>query len=182
MTNQRKSFQHLNRIYFWTATIHNWECILESDSTKEKIIEVLEWLAFKQFVTVYAFVIMPNHIHVIWEQKKFYGREAPLSTFLKRTAMYLLKELTKAGKDHLYFVGKANKKREIWRRDSLAIEIFSMKIAEQKLEYIHANPISGKWQLAKDFLSYTYSSANFYEGFEDNYKFLKDLYDEFYGT
>lgn len=31
------------------------------------------------------------------------------------------------------------------------------------LDYIHHNPVSGKWNLANDYLSYKYSSARFYE-------------------
>ena len=33
----------------------------------------------------------------------------------------------------------------------------------QKINYIHNNPVSGKWMLAKDFTAYEHSSASFYE-------------------
>ena len=33
----------------------------------------------------------------------------------------------------------------------------------QKINYIHHNPVSGKWMLAKDFVEYNHSSASFYE-------------------
>jgi hypothetical protein len=33
----------------------------------------------------------------------------------------------------------------------------------QKLDYIHRNPVSGKWNLAPDFTKYPHSSAGFYE-------------------
>ncbi len=33
----------------------------------------------------------------------------------------------------------------------------------QKINYIHNNPVSGKWMLAKDFVEYNHSSASFYE-------------------
>ena len=33
----------------------------------------------------------------------------------------------------------------------------------QKINYIHNNPVSGKWMLAKDFVAYEHSSASFYE-------------------
>ncbi len=33
---------------------------------------------------------------------------------------------------------------------------------EQKLNYIHHNPISGKWALTNDFTNYPHSSAAFY--------------------
>lgn len=34
---------------------------------------------------------------------------------------------------------------------------------EQKLNYMHINPITGKWNLVNDFTSYENSSASFYE-------------------
>ena len=41
--------------------------------------------------------------------------------------------------------------------------IYSEKFLLQKINYIHRNPVSGKWMLAKDFVSYEHSSASFYE-------------------
>jgi hypothetical protein len=41
--------------------------------------------------------------------------------------------------------------------------IFSEKFLLQKLEYIHRNPVSGKWNLVDDFTDYEHSSASFYE-------------------
>ena len=41
--------------------------------------------------------------------------------------------------------------------------IFSDKFLMQKLNYIHYNPVSGKWQLAENFVDYEHSSASFYE-------------------
>jgi hypothetical protein len=37
------------------------------------------------------------------------------------------------------------------------------KFLQQKLDYIHHNPISGKWNLADTFIDYKHSSAGFYE-------------------
>ena len=31
------------------------------------------------------------------------------------------------------------------------------------LDYIHGNPVQGKWSLVNDFVEYPYSSARFYE-------------------
>ena len=41
--------------------------------------------------------------------------------------------------------------------------IFSDKFLIQKLDYIHHNPVSGKWNLVRDFTEYEHSSASFYE-------------------
>ena len=61
------------------------------------------------------------------------------------------------------------------------IEIYNREVAKQKLDYIHFNPVSGKWVLAKDDLSYYFSSARFYENGVDDFGFLTNLFKEFDG-
>lgn len=54
-------------------------------------------------------------------------------------------------------------------KDSLdAKAIITQPFLLQKINYIHNNPVSGKWMLAKDpiaigFVEYEHSSASFYE-------------------
>ena len=177
----RKSYTRIGNIYFWTATIHNWLPLLQDDSAKEIIIGSLKYLSEKKLITVYAFVILPNHIHLIWQQNGLNGKETPKGSFLKYTSHLLLKQLNSKGEISYYKVVEANKKHEIWQRDSLGIEIYSRSVAKQKLDYIHFNPVSGKWSLAKDDLSYMYSSARFYETGNDEFGFLSDLYKIFDG-
>ena len=100
---------------------------------------------------------------------------------LKYTGHEFLKTLKAESKSYLYEVNAANKKHEIWQRDSLGIEIYSVKVAKQKLEYIHHNPVNGKWQLAKDYLSYHYSSVRFYETGMDEFGFLINIFTVLYG-
>ncbi len=101
---------------------------------------------------------------------------------LKYTGHTLLKSLKAEGKEGLYKVNMANKSHQIWQRDSLGIEIYSKPVAKQKLYYIHFNPVIGLWQLAKDDISYYYSSARFYESGVDDFGFLNDLYAVFDGS
>jgi hypothetical protein len=54
--------------------------------------------------------------------------------------------------------------------------ITSILVAKQKLEFIHNNPVKGKYQLSKDYLCYHYSSARFYETGEDEFGFLKNVF------
>ena len=76
-------------------------------------------------------------------------------------------------------VDEPNKKHEFWQRDPLAIPLYTRKVALQKLEYIHRNPLAEHWQLVKDPCDYNYSSARYYELNEKNFSFLKDLKEEF---
>ena len=145
----RKSYNTTNKIYFFTATIHNWLPLLEKDNNQEMIIDYLKKLSDEGMITVFAFILMPNHVHFIWRQNKLNGKETPQGSFLKYTAHEFLKKLKIAGQSKMYEVNAANKKHELWQRDSLSVEIYSKAVAVQKLNYLHFNPVSGKWKLSK---------------------------------
>jgi REP element-mobilizing transposase RayT len=178
MRIQRKSFFEIDRTYFFTATIHEWLPLLNSKKNKELVINYLKELSSKGLIKVYAFVIMPTHVHFIWQQLQKNGKETPQGSFLKYTAHELLKRVKQDGTSKLYEVNAANKKHEIWQRDSLSVEISARHFAKQKINYIHFNPVSGKWNLAKDYMHYRYSSARFYETGVDDFGFLYNLFHE----
>ncbi|NOU38910.1 MAG: transposase [Ferruginibacter sp.] len=140
------------------------------------MVDYLKKLSDEGFITVYGFVIMPNHIHIIWKQNKLNGKETPQGSFLKYTAHEFLKKLKENKTSVMYEVNAANKKHQIWQRDSLSVEIYSRLVAKQKLDYIHFNPVNKKWQLAKDDLDYYFSSARYYETKKDEFGFLNNLY------
>ncbi len=171
----------LNQIYFWTATINNWQNLLEKDVYKDVILNSLKHLSKAGKMDVFAFVIMPNHIHLIWQINENNGKETTQASFLKYTAHEFKKMLKKEGNNKLssYAVNATNKKYEFWQRDSLAIHLYNADIAYQKLGYIHANPVNKHWQLANDYCEYKYSTAKLYEMGISEFSFIKDLRNEF---
>ena len=63
---KRKSYIEPGEIYFWTATINKWQYLLADDGFKDIIVSSLDYLSKKGKFDIFAFVIMPNHIHLIW--------------------------------------------------------------------------------------------------------------------
>jgi hypothetical protein len=63
-TGTRKSFMKIGEVYFWTATINNWQHLLREDQFKDIIIQSLDNLSERKLIDVFAFTIMPNHIHL----------------------------------------------------------------------------------------------------------------------
>lgn len=151
------------------------------DKYKDVIIGSLEYLSNAGKIDVFAFVIMPNHIHLIWRTNELNGKETAQGSFLKYTAHEFRKMLLREGGAKLssYKVDAENKKHEFWQRDSLAVPLYSRAVAFQKLKYIHNNPLAEHWQLAKHPCDYKYSSAKYYELNEKNFSFLKDLWEVF---
>lgn len=82
----RNSRMSIGEVYFWTSTIKDWKHLLNQDKYKTLIIDCLKELVDKQLIKVYAYVIMPNHIHLVWELLEKNGKEMPHASFNKKTA------------------------------------------------------------------------------------------------
>lgn len=178
---RRNSFIEMGEIYFWTATINKWQRLLEKDEYKCVIINSLDHLSENGKIDVFAFVIMPNHIHLIWRINELNGKETSQGSFLKYTA-HEFKKMVKADKDYNladFAVDAHNKKFEFWQRDPLAVHLFTSDVAYQKMDYIHFNPCREHWQLADEPHLYDFSSAKYYETGAKDFGFLKDLRGEF---
>ena len=126
-------------------------------------------------VKVAAFVIMPTHIHLIWRVQNGYELENVQRDFLKYTAKDLLAlikdSMGEAGLEEL-FVGLKDRKFQVWKRNSMSIELIHEWFFKQKLNYLHANPCQPHWHLAAQPENYHYSSAKFYETGVDEFGFL----------
>ena len=177
--SQRKSYIRTGEVYFWTATINKWQKLLWEDRYKDVVINSLEYLSCAGKIDVYAFVIMPTHLHLIWKTNELNGKETAQGSFSKYTSHEFRKMLHREGKLITYKIEAGNKEHEFWQRDSLAFHLYSRRIALQKLKYIHNNPLAEHWRLARHPCDYKYSSARYYELNEKNFPFLKDLWEVF---
>ncbi|MFD2145533.1 transposase [Mucilaginibacter antarcticus] len=159
---------------FFTATILEWKHLLNSDAFKDIIINSLLFLTTEKSVVVYGFVIMPNHIHIIWQIQDGFIKEKIQQRFMKYTGQQLKFELAKIDPEQLnsYKVDAKDRSYQIWERNSLSIDLWSQPVFEQKLNYIHKNPVHEKWQLAIHPEDYKYSSAKFYETGVDDFGIL----------
>lgn len=170
----------IEKIYFFTATIKDWKPLLKEESFKKVIISSLSYLSDKDLIDIFGFVIMPNHIHLIFEMKKMNGKEFPHASFMKYTAHQFKKMLQAKPCNfdlHSFKVNWTSRNYQFWQRDSLPIELYTRKVIEQKLDYIHNNPLQAHWKLCKDIIDYKYSSASFYETDHTSFPFLKHYMD-----
>jgi hypothetical protein len=59
------------------------------------------------------------------------------------------------------------------------MELYRPKVAYQKPDYIHLNPMAKKWNMISDPTKYHYSSALFYDRGDSSFSFLKHIGEEF---
>lgn len=157
---------------FYTATILNWQHLLKEDKYKDIIIESLQFLIQQKRIALYGFVIMSNHIHLIWQPLAGYTISLVQSSFMKYTAQQFKRYLQKTNTILLetFKVNKCDREYQFWKREALNIELISSAVFNQKLEYIHYNPV--KAGLCNYPEEYYYSSAKFYYTGMDDFKML----------
>ena len=84
----------------------------------------------------------------------------------------LLKELryTKSSMLESFRVNKRDRKYQVWQRNALTVPLRTEAVIEQKLAYIHMNPLkAGLCTLPE---AYKYSSAKYYETGINDWDFL----------
>jgi putative transposase len=157
---------------FYTATVRNWLPLLADDNCKQIIMESLNFLVKQKKARIDAFVIMKNHIHLIWQPLPPYSLSRLQLIFMKFTAQKIKFYYMKNDPELIekYRVNLTNRKYQIWKREALSIELFTPAVFHQKLEYIHQNPV--KAGLCKFPEEYKYSSASYYHCGIDTFRIL----------
>ncbi len=155
-----------NHLYFITASLCGWKHLFIKPKYAEIILQNLAWMRQEKRIFLYAFVLMPSHLHAILKPRAI-PIGAVLQQFGSFTAHAILKQLKADQEQELLAFFQANKRDQrhehsLWQ-DIQAKNIFSRKFLVQKLEYIHNNPINKEWHLAENRSEYCFSSACFYD-------------------
>ena len=159
--------------YFITFTCVEWLSLFEITNSYDLVYDWFHIVKKEHDAGIIAYVIMPNHLHfIIYFPDEGFSLNTIISNG-KRFIAYKMIDRLEESKDSevLIRLGNLVTKREKMKGqlhkvfiDSFdAKPIFSEKFLKQKMDYIHHNPVSGKWMLAKDFTEYEHSSASFYE-------------------
>jgi putative transposase len=157
---------------YYTATILEWKNLLKPEKYKEIILDSFSHLVKEKRVLIFGFVIMDNHIHVIWQALVNNTSEKLRLSFMRYTAQQIKFDLQKFHPKVLerFYVGASDREYQFWERKPLSIELYTKEVFLQKLDYIHQNPVkAGLCMMATE---YKYSSAKFYEEGIDDFGWL----------
>ena len=126
---------------FFTATIQEWKHLLKEDKYKNIIVDTLKFLVTEGNVTINGFVIMPNHMHIMWQARANNDLQKIQNSFIKHTSKEFKKLLEKDNSLQAFEVNAINRKYNFWQRDSLNIELSTAAVFQQKLIYMPARPV-----------------------------------------
>ena len=157
---------------FFTATILEWKHLLANDLYKQVILNSLRFLVNDKRVVVNGFVIMSNHIHLIWQAMNGFTPKQLQHSLLSFTANKITQDLQLNNQELLQElrVNAKDRQYQVWERNALSVDLFSEEVYLQKLNYIHNNPVTAG--LCNVPGNYKYSSAAFYETLFDEFGFL----------
>lgn len=158
-------------IYFITFTCYRWKPLLAQTNAYDAVYKWFDYLRGKGSGII-GYVIMPNHLHLLMYLSPLFKTPNTVVANAKRFLSYeIVKRMGAMGASTLLQeLHGAVKKQEAQKGQIHRVfeESFDCKLCyspafiTQKLDYIHHNPVRGKWNLAADFALYPHSSAGFY--------------------
>jgi putative transposase len=58
-----------SNIEFFTATCLNWQNLLSKEKHMEIVLSSLKFLVEEERIWLYGYVLMPNHLHILWRRQ-----------------------------------------------------------------------------------------------------------------
>ena len=172
MSSENYIVRKQDGIYFLTFTITDWVDVFTRLNYKNIIVESLAYCRANKGLKLYAWCLMTNHLHLICSVEDTLKMSDFIRDFKKHTAKTILEEIQTQPESRrdwmLYrfeFVGKFDHRIEhyrFWQDKSHAVELSKTEMIEQRMHYIHENPVRiGIVAKTEDYL---YSSARNYAG------------------
>ena len=166
-------FHNSDGVYFVSFAVVEWLDIFTRKEYKNILIESLRYCQQKKGMEIFAWCIITDHVHLIFRSAGEQKPELLLGDFKRFTSKaiveaiidnqkeskqeFLLEQFLKAGSK-----SSNVKKYQFWRHDNKPIELWSNKVIDERINYIHNNPVEeGLVFRAEDYL---YSSAVDYAG------------------
>lgn len=159
--------------YFITFSVVQWVDVFTRESHREIFVDSLRYCQKEKGLTIYAWVLMSNHIHLIVSAKEGFNLSDILRDLKKFTSKAIISNIDQSTESRrgwmLWFFRSAGQRNsnninyKFWQQDNLPIELKFNTMINQRLNYIHENPV--KAGLVRNAEDYIYSSAiNYSEG------------------
>jgi REP element-mobilizing transposase RayT len=157
--------------HFMTFQVVDWVDIFSRKIYRDIVMDSMAFCRKNKGLEVYAYVVMTNHVHVIWRASKDNLSDV-VRDFKKFTGLHIIKaiqdENTKESRQdwllkRFEFAARSNVRNsdhQFWTHSNHLIQLFSGSFIDQKLNYIHQNPVRAGWVEKPE--DYLYSSARNY--------------------
>ena len=163
-----KIFKDDETPYFVTATTVNWLPLFSNPEIAKIIFDSLAFLQQNQRISIYAYVLMENHLHLIVssillakylaEFKSFTARRC-IDYYQSQGNKFILNLLKISKLPH-----RTDRDYQYWQEGFHPKQIQNEQMLKQKIDYIHQNPVRRGYVDQEE--HWRYSSARNFAGIE----------------
>lgn len=138
--------------YFVTSTVIGWVDAFSREMYKEIVCKSLAYCQGEKGLTLHAWVIMSNHIHLILSAQQGYIISSIMRDFKKFTSKKIIaaieENVQESRKNWMLnmfgYAGKNNNNNleyQFWQQDYHPIALDTAEKITQRLKYLHENPV-----------------------------------------
>jgi putative transposase len=158
-------------VYYVTFTIIDWLPLFINPEPTQIIVDSMQFCIREKGLRINAYVVMPNHVHMIVFDRKFDNErlQQTLTDLRKFTgrklADYIDNTLSDSLSKTIQGIELEDRERRVWQSGWHAEGLVGDNFWKQKMNYIHENPVrKGYVRLAEH---WRYSSAGYWLNGED---------------
>ena len=132
----------------------------------------LDYCRKNKGMEIYAWCLMPSHVHLVFKAKEANPSDLirDLKTYSSKKLQQLIEDNPQESKKEwmLWMMEKAAdkstnvKSRQFWQHHNKPIELWTAEVIQQKVDYIHNNPVESGF--VNEPHHWKYSSALDYSG------------------
>ncbi|PWN70670.1 transposase [Chryseobacterium phosphatilyticum] len=168
--SRKYKFHEKDGAYFISFATVFWIDVFTRIEYFDIVINALDYCRKNKGMSIFGYCIMPSHIHLLFRSEK--GEPSELirdfKGFTSRTLLKSIEENSRESRREwlLWMFEKAGKNNsnvkryQFWQQHNKPIEVWSLKVFEQKLNYIHQNPVENGFVVNP--WEWKYSSARNY--------------------
>ena len=155
-------------LHFLTFTVVGWIDIFTRQQYRDIVVKSFNYCRQHKNLRIGAYVIMSNHLHVIWQtDHNLSDIIRDFKTHTSRAITDAIRNEPESRRDWLLYMfnfyanqTNANNNFKVWTNNNHPEEIYTESFMNTKLDYIHNNPVRAG--LVAEPQHYLYSSASNY--------------------
>jgi REP element-mobilizing transposase RayT len=164
--SRKYKFHNPEGVYFISFAVQGWVDVFTRNQYKDILLDSLGFCQLNKGLEIFAWCIMTNHVHLIARATKADQLPDILRDFKKFTSKAVFQAIEnndrESRREWLLKQFTTESGNRFWRADNKPVELWSNKVIQEKLKYIHYNPVEEGLVFNPE--DYVYSSAVDYAG------------------
>ncbi len=163
-----------NELYYLTFSTVEWLDVFTKKSYKDVLVDSLAYCRKEKGLELFSWCLMSNHIHLVARAKEGFKMSGILRDFKKYTSKTILKKIQEEPESRRSWLLSVMRESaiknskvqayQLWRNDNHPILLYTTEVIQQKVNYIHQNPV--KAGIVGNVEDYLFSSARNYAALE----------------